>query len=429
MTEDFIRNTAVIQQRWPELYNVLVQVDITLVSASLISGLSSTLLVDGIQLTSRHDRVKEAVLQAQTLPRVPVLHLYGTGLGDLQFQLLQRTELKKLHVHILNENLFAFVLCFLDQSEWLNDDRVELLLASAHKEIQQPFFAMPAELLLASVQAAKIRDRLVAEIEIQFVNQRFNSSSPRVADRIISNENVLSTDADVSALFDMYSGRDAYILATGPTLELHYEQLSTFTSLGNHPVLICLDTALRPLTEHGITPDIVVSIDELTTRLHFPDEISPDIKLVYFPMVMNETLLSWQGKRYAAYSYSGIYDEMNKKYPKSRLYSNGSVIHPAVDLAVKLGVKTITLFGADFCFPNNKTHAGWNDGVLGESINSARHWVVNGKGEKIKTLLNFRSYLCGLERYIARHPEVRFFNTSRLGAVIEGTEYHPEFTQ
>jgi len=66
---------------------------------------------------------------------------------------------------------------------------------------------------------------------------------------------------------------------------------------------------------------------------------------------------------------------------------------------------------------------------LAESITTATHWVLNGYGERVKTFLNFRSFICGLERYIARHPEVHFFNTSRLGAVIDGTTYLPEFTQ
>ena len=50
---------------------------------------------------------------------------------------------------------------------------------------------------------------------------------------------------------------------------------------------------------------------------------------------------------------------------QGQLYVGGSVIHPAVDLAVKMGAARITLFGADFAFPMNKTHAGWNDGDLG----------------------------------------------------------------
>jgi len=102
-------------------------------------------------------------------------------------------------------------------------------------------------------------------------------------------------------------------------------------------------------------------------------------------------------------------------------------LHPAVDFTVKLGVKSITLFGADFSYPLNKTHSGWADGALGEPVAAAKYWVLNGRGERVKTLLNFRSYLCALERYISHHPEIEFFNSSQIGALIDGTTFHPEF--
>jgi len=100
-----------------------------------------------------------------------------------------------------------------------------------------------------------------------------------------------------------------------------------------------------------------------------------------------------------------------------------------VDLAVHMGSSQITLFGADFAFPNNKTHAGWSDGDLGPQVGAARHWVLDGHGQRVKTQLNFRSYLCELERYIAGHPRVAFYNSSRAGAMIVGTTFHPEFTR
>ena len=426
MSEIFMQNVAIIRQRWPHLYDILTQQKTDTISAVLVEGLSTTLQINGIQLTSRHDRHKEAFQQANSVPENPVLHLYGTGLGDLQIELLKRSELVNLHIHILNETLFALVLHLLDQQEWLNDPRVELSLASAVKEIQLPFFALPAELLLVTDQNSKIRDRLVAEIELSYVNQRFQVNEHLIQAQFRENEGLLCIDPDVAVLFNSYSGKEAYVLATGPTLELHYKSLTKVQKRKDRPVFICVDTALRPLLENGITPDFVISLDN-TSHQEFPDVIPPSISLIYFPMVQHKMLLSWPGLRYAAYTHSQMYDQINAKIPKARLYANGTVLHPAVDFAVKLGVKTVTLFGADFSFPRNKTHSGWDDGVLGESFSTAKHWVLNGEGQRVKTLLNFRSYLCGLERYVAQHPEVHFYNTSRMGAAIDGTDYHPEY--
>lgn len=428
MPNIFIQNLTVLEKRWPSLADLLRQ-EAAELNVTLVNGLSSTLAVDGIQLSSRHDRIKEACQQMIAIPNVPEIHLYGIGLGDLPRELLNRTELQKLHIHVLNESLFGLILHLLEQNDWLADPRVTLHMASEYKDIQLPFFAIPAELFLATDGNAKIRDRLVAEIEQPYVNQRFNPKNPELLDRIEQNILLLKSDPDVATLFDSYKGKEAFVLASGPSLELHYLKLLEIRKRQDRPVFIALDTALRPLMANGIEPDFVISIDPHITSSHFPDLIPDTIKLIYFPLSQNQTLISWHGKRYAAYSQSTIYDEVYQRFPKARFYSSGSVLHPAVDFAVDLGVKSITLFGADFSYPRNKTHSGWDDGALGEPVAAAKHWVLNGNGERVKTLLNFRSYLCALERYITYHPEVQFYNTSRIGAFIDGTLFHPEFVK
>jgi hypothetical protein len=94
-----------------------------------------------------------------------------------------------------------------------------------------------------------------------------------------------------------------------------------------------------------------------------------------------------------------------------------------------MGASHVTLFGADFAYPMNKSHAGWGDGVLGSPVSQARQWVLDGYGQRIKTQLNFRRYLGELERYIQAHPQVRFLNSSRSGAMIAGTTFNEEFAQ
>ncbi|MEO4013773.1 MULTISPECIES: motility associated factor glycosyltransferase family protein [Pseudomonas] len=426
MSEFFERNAEVIQRRWPLLSARLLVEDASLLQADLVEGLGSTLSINGIQLTSRHDRNREARLQADSLPDSPVVHVYGTGLGDLQMELLQRVGLERLYVHILNGAVFALVLQLLDQQQWLSDPRVELLYAGDLAEIQLPFFALPSELVLADGFNAKIRDRLISETHLTFNNREFDPQAPDIVERLQASLELVQTDRDVTELFGSRKGQEVFVIATGPSLEQHFETLHTIRNQAERPLFICVDTAYRPLLNHGIRPDVVVSIDQRISARHLPSEGTADITLVYMPMVDPQVLAAWQGPRYAGYSASPIYQQLRRQWPKGELYVGGSVIHPAVDLAVKMGAAQITLFGADFAFPNNKTHAGWNDGDLGPQLGAAKHWVLDGNGQRIKTQLNFRSYLCELERFIAGHPQVRFYNSSRAGAMIAGTAFHPE---
>ncbi|WP_311886188.1 MULTISPECIES: 6-hydroxymethylpterin diphosphokinase MptE-like protein [unclassified Pseudomonas] len=429
MSEFFQANAEVLQRRWPALFERLVAEDSTAVPAQLVEGLGSTLSINGIQLTSRHDRLHEAQIQAASLPDKAQLHVYGTGLGDLPTVLLERSGLQRLYVHILNGALFALVVQLLDQRQWLEDPRVELFYAGDHPDFFTPFFALPAEMLLADDFNAKVRDRLVSEVHLSFNNRDFDPQSTEIQQRLQECLPVLLADADVAQLFGTCVGREIYVIATGPTLEQHYQRLAAIRQRAERPLFICVDTAYRPLREHGIVPDLVVSIDQRISFRHLPFEESDGIPLVYLPMSDPSVLKAWKGKRYGGYSASPIYANLREQHPRAQLHVGGSVIHPAVDLAVKMGATGITLFGADFAFPMNKTHAGWNDGDLGPSVNQARHWVRDGHGQRVSTQLNFRGYLCVLERYIAAHPQVEFLNSSRSGALIAGTGFNPEFVQ
>jgi hypothetical protein len=334
-----------------------------------------------------------------------------------------------LYVHILNGAVFALVLQLLDQQPWLGDSRVVLLYAGDLAEIQLPFFALPSELVLADDFNAKIRDRLISETHLTFNNRDFAADNPQIAERLQACVERVRADADAAELFATCSGREVFVIGTGPTLEQHFDTLRTLREQALRPLFICVDTAYRPLVAHGIRPDVVVTIDQRISTRHLPCDDTSDITLVYMPTVDPEVLGGWQGKRYVAYSASPVYKDMRQLLPKAQLFVGGSVIHPAVDLAVHMGASQITLFGADFAFPNNKTHAGWNDGDLGPQVGAARHWVLDGHGRRVKTQLNFRSYLCELERYIAGYPGVTFYNSSRAGAMIAGTTFHPELTR
>ncbi|MBK5536294.1 motility associated factor glycosyltransferase family protein [Pseudomonas sp. TH08] len=429
MSEFFQANAEVLQRRWPALFERLMAEDSSAIEAELTQGLGSTLSVNGIQLTSRHERTHEARTQAASLPDKAQLHVYGTGLGDLPGVLLERTNLDRLYVHILNGALFALVLQLIDQRQWLEDPRVELFYAGDLSDICTPFFALPAEMLLADDFNAKIRDRLVNEVHLTFNNREFDPQLPAIQQRLRDSLEVLLADDDVAQLFGTCSDREIYVIGTGPSLENHFERLAAVRAQAERPLFICVDTAYRPLRQHGIIPDLVVTIDQLISFRHLPFEESDGIPLVYLPMSSTQVLKAWKGKRYGAYTASPVYATLREQHPRAELHAGGSVIHPAVDLAVKMGGTRITLFGADFAFPMNKTHAGWDDGDLGPALEQARHWVHDGNGERVRTQLNFRGYLCVLERYIARHPEVSFLNSSRAGAMIVGTQFNPEFVQ
>ncbi|MCH7376231.1 DUF115 domain-containing protein [Aeromonas sp. MR19] len=426
MIDYFPQHAELIARRWPVVLACLQEQDVNSVPAELVEGLSSTLAINGIQLTSRHDRMREAERIAAMAPtKVAELTLYGTGLGDVPRVLLQRKRLRRLNVKIMNASIFALVLHLTEQLDWLSDPRVNLLLAEENELVMTPFLFLSAELELADERSAKIRDRVLIQSRLEAINEQFGQDW--VSERLSGNLDLLREDADVVELFGSSRGRDAYVLATGPTLAHHLATLKVIYERPDRPLFICVDTALRPLMAQGIKPDIVVTIDRHIHLGILDPRHSFDIALVYTPMVDNKVLSQWQGPRYGAYEALETYAGMQKKLRRAALFTGGSVIHPATDLAVRMGARNITLFGADFSFPEGRTHTGWHDGELGSDARYGRRTVPNGHGQPVKTLLSFCIYLNGIEVYIQRHPEVNFMNSSRDGARILGTRYHEEF--
>ncbi|MGL5495680.1 MAG: motility associated factor glycosyltransferase family protein [Aeromonas sobria] len=413
----FSANSAIVARRWPQLWQHLAKCSPDVYQVELIEGLCDTISLEGQQLTSRHDREAEARTQASTIPSAPYIHLYGSGLGDLANLLVTRAQLQTLQVHLLNPTLFMLTLYLQDQHGWLAHPKVQLNLARDEQEIQLPFFAHPPELALAEPAAAGIRDRLIAEITLPFANRHFNANDPAKMARLAANQPLLVKDGDVNSLFGSAQGREALILAAGPSLGQHLPRLAALSQQTERPLLIAVDTACRALLSHHIHPDVVVSIDYIINTSHLPPQ---QCSLVYSPLVPTETLKAWRGPRFAAYSNSPLYQSLRASQPKGLLFSGGSVIHPAIDLAVKMGCKHVTLFGADFAFPGNKTHCGWENGALNTTLAMARHQVINGQGSLISTSLSFNSFRIAVERYIRAHPDIVFFNTSNEGAAILG---------
>ncbi|WP_417762014.1 motility associated factor glycosyltransferase family protein [Shewanella sp.] len=439
MTDIFQANLAIIQSRWPSAATILQQQDIEQLDAALVTGSNQTISVNGIQLSSRHNRMAETQLFLSTLPeQAKAATVYGFGMGDVPFVALDEGRLTQLRICILNPAIFALVLSYVDHTPWLNHPGISLELQPSQKTLFKPYMVIAPDLELASDDNARLRDLLMYELNMSYANSKHQSDAPEIQQRFADNHLFIQQDLDVSALKSTFDHDTAIVIAAGPSLELQYGKLAEISRHSERPLIIAVDTALRGLLHHEVKPDIVVSIDGAIAEYHLPLQQSSDICLAYLPRLKPAIIRQWQGPRYNALGSSKLYDELAKIYPnKTRLYTNGSVIHPAVALAIELGAVEVTLCGADFCYVNNKSHAYWHDFAkssddkdtktwtnnLQKSVRHTGHWLINGDNEKMPTSLNLRAYLRNLESFIENHSNVKFYQSSRAGAKIHGAPF------
>lgn len=424
----YTEHAEIIKKRWPKLLIQLQQVDNSTHTIELIKEQELSLVFDNIQIASSYDQYTEAHVQLKVLEdNITSVTLYGSGLGTVANILIEDAKLATINIIILNISLFKVCLSYFEQKKWLSDHRVNLSFSDGSEKISKNFVALPAELTLASNESSALRDRVCLALDHQFIETKKGESNKQLQQQIIENIPFIKKDKDIKSLFLSGKNKQYIVCGAGPTLEEHYSILSQQRIRDNY-TLIAVDAAVLPLTNYGIMPDIIVSIDPIAKKL-FDDldmTMFKSIPLIYFPIVQTTLLTSWQGPRFTAYSTGKLYNGINHKYKKGRLYCGGSVIHPAIDLAVKMGAKNVSLLGADFSFPGGKSHTHWQEekSTTATHISSAKasHWVLNSFNERVPTLLNYRGYLRDLEDYISYVKHVDFYNGSKKGAKIKGTK-------
>ncbi len=417
-------NRVLLARRAPELLHVLDDAPAPREELAIVGVPAPVLRIDGVQLASAYDPRAEAELQALLVPRGSSrATLYGVGGGALPRVLLARDELEELVVCVLSPTAFARTLAHADHSDWLADPRVRLVDGARVEELEFPFALAPAELRLAQGGAKRLRDLVELELTSPYLSRHHDRHAPLIARRLEENRALVALDGDVAELFGTRVGACCQVVAAGPSLPAQLERLRTRHA---REPLIAVDAALRTLLDGGLRPDVVVSMDldqaALARLLAASPAEARRCRLVYFPVVAREVLEAWPGPRLAAYGEHARYTELFAELPRGRLWSAGSVLHAAVDLAVRMGAARVALSGADFAVLGGQSHAAgfaWR-----KELDVTRlPRVQNGHGREVPTLPNLRGYLRDLERYIARHGEVEFVNQSRDGARIAGARY------
>lgn len=420
-------NLQTIRSRWPDIYAMLSIAKYSPEDVSFSNTPSPSIVFKGIQLNSGYDRNREAHIQASIIPNdFHEATVYGLGgSGELFEYLLRRPALKKLTIVLLNAVLAKTVLQISPEYHWLQDNRVTLKYGNRETKIETPFAAIPSSLVLADQACERIRDLVNLELATPFINQRHAEQEQHLlTTRFKKNAQYIQQDRDVQELFGSEKDQTILIAAAGPTL---LENLPLLRELQATSTLIALDAALPSLATNNIYPALTICQDAHPTFIHnflnINDQNLQSTALVYFPTVHSSALQCWQGDRFTAYTEGSIYRELQKKQPKGVLFSAGSVIHPAVDLAVKMGAVKIIFIGADFGFPDGTSHAEGCPVRIEIPKDSCRVEVINGHGRYIATWSSLLGFLRDLESYIARYPGISFLNMSRNGAVIHGTDY------
>lgn len=393
-------------------------------SIQIDEGKETTLLIDGRQLTSHHDRMGAAKYQCQKLDIKKPICIYGFGLGDNVKYLLNKNPKADIRVFILNPALFLKLLSIDDELHTLFKANVNFSLPDDNTCIYSNSIIMQSELLIDSKTFNNLKSRLINFLDNNFANDYFNKTTKKLFDKNIKDnfELLKNEKALTQEILDKYP-KEIMITASGPSLEDNIETVRELHNCG--VLLIAADTSLTTLNAEKIIPDVIVTTDA-NVYVALKDRIFKDLGLY-----KNTTLF------FSAHSEKGLIE----KYPGPKFFIyqkrdleqlpyltkdnadfisyGGSVLNESVAIAIKSKAKTIKLFGCDFAFKGDRTHTG-DIADKAMSTYDKELYVECNDGLMQKTIRVFNLYREYLEDEISKHKDIRFENYSKTGAKIKG---------
>ncbi|MBN1916582.1 MAG: motility associated factor glycosyltransferase family protein [Verrucomicrobia bacterium] len=377
----FERNVAALRRRQPELAERVLtcRVGPSLVVQPTPAGAPTlAVAVPGrgtMLLHSARDPIAEARRLASKYEeaRTENAVLLGLGLGHHVLAYLEREHDRDFTL-IVEPHLDRFRCC-LEQTDFSQAierhklwfavglaplDVFKMLRAEECSLVQNGIkaFKHPASIALDQAYYAELIARLQDAVHYAVVNNNSREKSWRAyAANMAHNVPAAMSLPGVNRLFRTFDGVPAIIVSAGPSLSKNVHEL---VHAKGRAVLIAVDTALRVLLDHGVQPDLVVSIDFASHNLRYFDGLdTSSLRLVVDSEVYPPILDRFEGRRF----YAEIANKTASRWFSNAIGPHGgldkglSVAHTAFQLALEMGCWPVALIGQDLAYTGDLSHA------------------------------------------------------------------------
>lgn len=237
------------------------------------------------------------------------------------------------------------------------------------------------------------------------------------------------TSPSIEQVKDSFKGFTAVITASGPSLQKDIEWIERLKS---HALVIAAGSSIQALVKHDLRPHMTVIMDgnEINNKV-FKDPKTLEAPLFHTSSAYYE--ISARKHNHLIYSVMGN-DEfsqylMGLTKEDISISSTPTVAGTAIQAAIRLGATRIIMMGQDLSFPDNQYYS---DGVghveakhTAITVQTATQKILNVKGTYNVTDSSFMFMKDSLEEIINAYPTIEFINTTKNGAVIEGTTWMP----
>ena len=411
---------------------------------------SAKVFKDGksIFLHSAYDPEKEANTLIKEIENdTDLIFIFGIGAGYLI------NAVKKLNVNIaVIEPSIKFFNLLIDNfklDKILEDNITFFIGGDDIEDIEKfisiantkkvKFFITRSYANLFNEEALFYQQKVLSIVDKKIININTISRFDKLwAYNIASNVAKISTHYGANKFFDKYKNIPAVIVSAGPSLEKNIRKLR---EMKNKALIIAVDTAMKPLFSHNISPHFVITIDpQKKNSKYFRNVDFKDSVLIAESSVDKEAIDSFNG---AIYFINSIFPLakyfMEELGNRGDITTGGSVSTAAYDFAIRIGANPIIMVGLDLSFPNYQTHIKgsyheenfFTEIYKLDSYDSRIYKVLiagnlreekNIYNEKVWTDSRFDMYKNWYEEQCLKYNQIKFYNATEGGIVINGME-------
>lgn len=397
-------------------------------------------------LYSRYDPVMESDKWLQSIEDqmadVQSVLFCGLGLGYHMQAFLNHYTDKKIYLYEPDLDVFLAAIKHVDLTNILNNKQIAALAVGSDSVIQSELLGLVYNTMTGNFNYIIVPayrkhfpetiDNLLNSISTTSLSYLSSLQTIRKFQVEWSENLILNLDRVINSYSAKYlkgMGKDvpAIVVGSGPSLGMEIEWLR---KLKNHALIIAAGSSIQALMRHGVEPDLAVSIDPSDINLKVYEKLDTSrIPLLFVPTIKHTILdQSWSHLLHAFFHN----DAINHYFMDLNLdddpvfFSTATVTGTAIQVALYLQCPEIVLIGQDFSYPGDKfyaegvTHVSQED--LDKSVEKATKFIENVNGGQNKTNSNMIVLKHSVEFILETFPNVKYYNASRIGAVIKFTE-------
>lgn len=367
------------------------------------------------------------------------------GMGNLAYlkELRKRNPENPFYIYEPDEAIFLELMRKYDLTEFFEDDHIyiaignqgiatirtwlEIGIGYANYEYTD-FCALPGYVCVYPYEYLLLKRCFMEAIETLILKRNtLYIQSKQLVENEFSHIMDVVNQSSISELIQVFKEKNetkkiaAILVSAGPSLDNNIKEL---LSAKGKIFIIAVDTAIRPLLQAGIVPDLFMTVDPVKDLFLFEQDGVEQVPLALLMNVRKGVSKIHKGRHFYIFNTGNYMASIMKKYNKKlvSIESGGSVATDAFVLLKKMGFETIILVGQDLAYPGNRSHAKAAYDDLVDRKDGIYFEVEDIYGKQVLTRMDMNHYRRWFEDEIIKNPNLHVIDATEGGALIHGTE-------